>query len=375
MRMRTFGLLLIVILGFTSPALADDVVDGQLGPGALYRLVRPTNWNGSLLLYSHGYVTGNGPVSLPSEADLFVALLAPRGFAIAFSSYSENGWAVKDGAQRTHQLLGIFASRFGAPSRVYMGGASMGGLIAIELIERYPERFAGALAACAVSGGSRAQFDYLGNTRALFDLFYPGVLPGNAGSVPDGLDLATQIALPAAAAIQANPAGALTLASITQTPIPFSNGAQLVESVVTAVTGHAATASDLVTKMPRGEYFDNSAVHYTSPVLPAPTLAGINALVGRYEASPAALNYLEQNYQPSGALQMPMLMLSTSLDPVVPGFHRAIYHDLVTAAGNSDLLVQRTISRYGHCVFTPTEIATAFLDLVAWVELGIKPTP
>ncbi len=70
-----------------------------------------------------------------------------------------------------------------------------------------------------------------------------------------------------------------------------------------------------------------------------------------------------------------MLMLSTSLDPVVPGLHQTLYSELVAAAGNSHLLVQRTVDRYGHCVFTPTEIATAFTDLVTWVEFGIKPTP
>ena len=184
----------LFVLGLVNHAFADEVVDGRFGPGALYRLVRPTNWNGSLLLYAHGFVPGSAPVALPAEADLFVSLLVPQGFAIAFSSFSENGWAVKDGAQRTHQLLGIFTSRFGLPTRVYIGGASMGGLITIKLLEQYPGVFAGALPACSAAGGSQAQFDYLAHTRALFDVFYPGVLPGDAGSVPAGINIATAIA-------------------------------------------------------------------------------------------------------------------------------------------------------------------------------------
>lgn len=47
----------------------------------------------------------------------------------------------------------------------------------------------------------------------------------------------------------------------------------------------------------------------------------------------------------------------------------------VAASGNSALLVERNIDRYGHCDFTPAELGTAFSDLVLWVELGIKPTP
>ena len=70
-----------------------------------------------------------------------------------------------------------------------------------------------------------------------------------------------------------------------------------------------------------------------------------------------------------------MVMLSNSRDPVVPGFHRAAYSGLVAAAGHSDLLVQRTVNRYGHCEFTDAEIASAFFDLVVWVEFGFKPTP
>jgi len=74
-------------------------------------------------------------------------------------------------------------------------------------------------------------------------------------------------------------------------------------------------------------------------------------------------------------LHIPMVMLSTSRDPVVPGFHQTAYRNAVAASGRSDLLVQRSITRYGHCVFTPAEIAKAFTDLVGWVEFGIKPAP
>jgi hypothetical protein len=218
----------------------------------------------------------------------------------------------------------------------------------------------------------------MANVRALFDVAYPGVLPGNAGDVPTGLNLATAIAAPAAAAILGDPrpvTGAALIASVDQTPVPFSSGPQLLESLITALTGHAASFSELVTHMPSSRYFDNSEVTYTSAVLPPLTLAGLNAAVGRFDASPSALNYMQHFYQPTGQLTVPMLMLSTSLDPVLPGFHQRAYRDLVTAAGQSDLLVQRTINRYGHCNFTPAEIATAFGSLVAWVELGIKPTP
>jgi hypothetical protein len=174
--------------------------------------------------------------------------------------------------------------------------------------------------------------------------------------------------------MQSNPEGALAIPNIDQTPVPFSNPAELLESIVTALAGHAGSFNDLSPAVRGKPFFDNQDVPYTGTLDPG-LLADINADVGRFKASPSALNYLHHYYKPSGDLQIPMLMLSTSRDPVVPGFHQILYRDLVGVSGHSDLLVQREIDRYGHCVFTPEELATAFTDLVLWVEFGIQPAP
>ena len=129
----------------------------QDGPRLRLPLVRPSNWNGILLLYAHGYVSKDVPVGITPDDQLVISLLASQGFAVAVSSFSENGWVLKDGTQRTHQLLGLFTSKFGKPARVYAAGASMGGLIAIRLIETWPDEFAGVLPACAVAGGLARQ--------------------------------------------------------------------------------------------------------------------------------------------------------------------------------------------------------------------------
>ncbi len=109
--------------------------------------------------------------------------------------------------------------------------------------------------------------------------------------------------------------------------------------------------------------------------MPPALLQAINAGVQRFDASPSALEYLDHNYDPCGELRIPVLMLSTSRDPVVPGFNQTSYRDAAASAGSSNLLVQREVNRYGHCIFTPAELNTAFRDLVVWVEFGIKPAP
>ncbi len=59
----------------------------------------------------------------------------------------------------------------------------------------------------------------------------------------------------------------------------------------------------------------------------------------------------------------------------MPLFAESEYATLVAEADNSDLLVQRTIDRYGHCEFEVEEMFMAFLDLVDWVETGVQPDP
>ena len=47
---RIFSMMsaLAAVLAFVGPVFADEVVDGSTGPGSVYRLVRPTKWNGTL---------------------------------------------------------------------------------------------------------------------------------------------------------------------------------------------------------------------------------------------------------------------------------------------------------------------------------------
>ncbi|MEN8115304.1 MAG: hypothetical protein ABFS21_13050, partial [Actinomycetota bacterium] len=49
------------------------------------------------------------------------------------------------------------------------------------------------------------------------------------------------------------------------------------------------------------------------------------------------------------------------------------YAQRVAANGASDLLVQRAIRGVGHCDFTAAEFATGFLDLMNWLDTGVKP--
>jgi len=76
---------------------STKVMTGTLPPdGASYIISVPSNWNGTLVLYSHGYVFPGQPNPAKDAGDpLTEAALLNQGYALAGSAYSANGWALQ----------------------------------------------------------------------------------------------------------------------------------------------------------------------------------------------------------------------------------------------------------------------------------------
>lgn len=151
-----FGAAVAIVLSLcaSASAAATQFVTGTTGPGAFYEFAVPEEWNGQLIVYGHGIVDPGNPVAVPTTQDGFAGLrdaLLARSFAVASSSYSENGYALKDAAQRLHQLSGLFVANFGQPSRTYLVGHSLGATAVQMLAERFSGRYDGALAMCGSS--------------------------------------------------------------------------------------------------------------------------------------------------------------------------------------------------------------------------------
>lgn len=348
---------------------------GETGPGSSYALYVPHDWNGDLVVYAHGYVMPQLPVTLPNITALRNAFGANR-YAVAYSSYSENGFDLKDGAQRTHQLKGLFTAKFGRPEHTYIIGHSLGGAITMYLAEKYGNQYAGALPMCGFVGGSTAEVNYIANVRILFNVFYPGVLAGTAAEVPASLqwNASTQAAI--VAAISANPTGAVVISQTRQTAVPIASASELGPSIINALAFQIFGTNDLRARTHGHIPFDNANTVYSSPNSAlADALALANARAERYSAPPDAANYLQHYFEPSGDLRIPTLTLHTTRDPVVPAWHEPMYAAKAAAAGNSANLVQRSVNRFGHCTFTGAETLQAFADLVGWVEFGVRPNP
>ena len=90
----------------------------------------PANWNGTLLLYSHGY----GPLTAADAPDPTTqAALLGMGYAMAGSSCDPHGswWALGSALRDQFQTLSVVERSLlpSAPRHVYAFGTSMGGLI------------------------------------------------------------------------------------------------------------------------------------------------------------------------------------------------------------------------------------------------------
>jgi hypothetical protein len=415
--MRRLGIVvsvLALVLGVSSAAFATHSPSAQrevIGEynKAQYALFLPYRWNGDLVVYAHGFIDpAVKTMALPDAAPVDVApwvvelreRLLQAGYAVAYSSYSQNGWAVNDGAQRTRELRPIFSWYFQEPDRTYVIGRSLGALTTMLLVEKYAiessdgisllgislsgssERVIdGALALCGPVGGGRKQTDYVAHTRALFDFFYPigvdgkPVIPGDVLHVPEGLDYSSTSPQVQAivGAILANPQAAAALASVDQVELPWTNFPELINTIVRVLGYNILGTNDLLARTGGASPFENRSVTYTG--LGAYD-AVVNAGVDRFAGSTQAFNYLKAYYQPTGNLRANVLTLHTTLDPDVPFTHEQALKDIVVRYTNDSTpnkLAQQHYNRYGHCNFTPAETVDAFFRLVNWVERGVKP--
>src|ERR1700756_3338134 len=145
-------LLLAPRAGSAQAGVATHV--GALPDGATYLIEVPANWNGTLFLYSHGYVVPGEPNPAQDVGDPATgAFLLANGFALAGSSYAGTGWAIQEALVDQIQVLDIFDAEFGKPRQTIAWGHSLGGIITAGLIQNNPGRFTAGPPMWRVVGG------------------------------------------------------------------------------------------------------------------------------------------------------------------------------------------------------------------------------
>ena len=151
--------------------------------GAAYEIQLPKKWNGTLLIYNHGYrpaepappdFAPSTPSAVPAGGAEVANDLLAEGYALAGSAFKTNGWDVLDGIAADEALHTYFVDKIGKPDRVYVWGDSLGGLITETLAEKHPEWVSGVAPMCGVLGGTNLNLDLaLDVAYAVKTLIYP----------------------------------------------------------------------------------------------------------------------------------------------------------------------------------------------------------
>ena len=357
-----------------------------------YRIEVPDDWNGTLVLYAHGFVG-------PQQAELIVQdpplrpLFVQQGIAWAASSYSANGYVIDGPVDQTQDLADRFAELTGhdAPTATIIHGFSMGGHITGVALERYPDAYVGALPACGVMGDVEL-FEYFTDVNLVagalagVDVPVPGGLPflgGPAQQISAALGLQTGLSTPAgvqyADVVEALSGGERptfeesltfwnTLAAV---DLDGEDGDAPTVPFLQALYGNALSEG-IPTPVGVEGVYDNAGTIYGFPNATSPEPSA------QEQALNAAVSRVTNDGEPpfpiiEGTPQVPTLSLHTTGDLFVPLRNQVVYAEEVAANDLSANLVQRTIRAPGHCDFTAEELGGAFVDLLTWIQTGTPP--
>jgi alpha-beta hydrolase superfamily lysophospholipase len=311
----------------------------------------PSTFNGTLLIYAHGYVKPQEPLALPEEfgnADIqgIVQQLLDLGFGVATSSYHKNGYAVEQAEADLNDLVDYVKSRETDVDAVYITGASEGALIATMLVEKYPETYAGGLALCGPLAGVGYQIGYMADVRVLFDYFYPDVFPFGTLDVPDDAhaqwDGSDGFKAKIAAAIEDDPDAIAQVFDVAPVACDASAPDEAANCAQDILAYSVFGTNDLL-ETAGGWPVSNIEKEYSRSA----DDAALNAGVERFDADPAASAYVGQYYRPSGLLQRPLVTLHSTRDPGVPYRHELRYFSRAAFLGTDDLLTVLPVDRAG----------------------------
>jgi len=413
LRIAFVGLFAVLAAVLATPATAlaggGGISDTGTIDGANFLIQIPNNWNGTLLLYSHGYRVPGSPMTAQDVGDPATgAFLLANGYALAGSSYSTNGWALQQAFHDQIALLDHFDFKFGTPKRTIAWGHSLGGIITGGLIQLNPDRFAGALPMCGVLAGGPGVWnqgldaEFVLKTLAsepdaaglqLVDITNTGFGPGSNFSLAEGV----------AASEQATPAGRAHLALAAAvgdgpgwfdplSPEPAAGdfaareqNQYLWDSRVDFPFLFALRAE--MEARAGGNPSWNTGVDYTRQLaqsIDRDEVKGLYEAAGldlqadleklenapRIAADAGALAYLEKFIVFNGQIAQPVLTMHTTGDGLVLNQDEQAYASVVRAAGNNSLLREVFVHRAGHCTFTPAETITAFKTLIHRLDSG-----
>jgi pimeloyl-ACP methyl ester carboxylesterase len=362
----------LLILGIISTAPCEtnctDMIQDE-AVGSVYRICMPTDvpYNGKLVIWAHGFQDATDEVSIPEDQLQFGDFSIPEiitdlGYGFATNSYSKTGLAVVQGVEDIVELVDLFADYVEAyPERVFLTGASEGGLITTRLIETRPDLFDAGFAACGPIGDFPYQIKYFGDARATFQYFFPHLIPGDPFNPSDYL-IANWKAFydSEVRPVVFSPMKRGKLdqwVNVAKLPFDSNNKYSSLELTVKDVLRYSVVNIKDAAETIGGFPFDNRRTWYFG----SNNDFFLNLFVPRISATPSAVTEMKTNYNTSGGLDKPLITMHTLYDQQVPYVHELLYN-LKTMSNGTFLTkhINIPINRFGHCNFEPEEAILGF---------------
>ena len=377
-------------------------LQGRLADGAAWGAEVPVQWNGTLLLFSHGYspVLRAPDLAPPSMQETLLA----QGYALAASAYATPGWALREAVPDQVAALDAFARAFGKPKRTIAWGNSMGGLVTVALAERFPRRIDAALPSCGSIAGSVAMMNQALDGAFAFKVLLGGGVDIELVHIDDDVSNAARVEAAVALAAK-TPTGRARLAlasalaqlpawtgAYSTPPAPEDLDRQVDEAAKAFTRGVFLPRSDQERRA-GGNFSWNTGVDYRAEfsasgrapwVRQLYTSAGLNLdddlekleQAPRVTADPSAVSYMRANYVPNGEARVPTLTIHTTGDGMTVPAQQAAYVSLARSQGFGDRVAAAWVDRAGHCTFTAAEQLTALHALESRLDTGVwRTTP
>jgi pimeloyl-ACP methyl ester carboxylesterase len=289
--------------------------------------------------------------------DALCAVFLERGFALAESGYSRQGWALEEAVRDTEALRQFFVNRHEVTGKVFVAGHSMGGVITLATIEKYAEAYDGALPMCAplipaVQFFKEPIFDLL----VTFEAFFGTSLPENHKPVVEAQGLSAKAINDA-------------LDSEPELADRFTRHWNIRREDLPRIIGTYHQLYRELKDRAGGNPIDNRNTVYTG----FEPIRDLKTDVARYAADPKALAYVRMHYTPTGVLKDPVLAVHTIYDPGVPPRLANFYDVTVSLQGCEKWFVHMYVEAEGHCNINPELTGKAFDELRKWADQGVRP--
>lgn len=328
-----------------TPPLPQECNYPNVGQKGDLRLVCvPKQWNGDLLVGVHGYTPSLLYQSPYFPFEQFVNeeggyvwdTALQNGYAFIASGFSRNGFVIFDGFDTTADTIRNFTKMHPETKNIYVDGASMGGMIGSRFCSESAMkgvkdvRVSGCLSAISPIGSFSRMVTYLSDIRALFDYYYPFLLPGDAVNVPNSLVIDwwsnSSVYMPlVVAALILDPIPGMEIISVMKIQaMPLELGGPVL-TLVTALTLHLTAVNDFKNEMGCQPY-NNVDTIYSGSL----NDHRLNRHIKRY--SREGCPYCTEKYETPADLMSPLVLMLSTTDPVIEYTQMSLFESKIREA-------------------------------------------